>query len=343
MKPLRNDAAGERGRAAPRRRGAVRVFRELVPRALSLGLCLLAAGAAGAAPDVADEEDGGPRADEMPFKDLRLPVEYHTNGTIKSQIFASAALVPARRRQHVKARDVRLEFYAADGALESVVRTGYCDYSRESQWIACSAGVRIERPGAMITGDSMRLRITNEEAVVEDNVRIVAAPGVWDGSAAEGPVKWTPGDGGPSGTNCSVAACDVLEYFRRDGMLELRGNVTARGPEFGLSAAELTVWMGEGRSVTRSVARGAVRLEDGRRTANCETATYVRAENRVTLEGGARVDGPGGRMEGRVVVYGLKDERIECEQGTLTLFPGPGGSESLRGVPELRAIADREG
>jgi hypothetical protein len=95
-------------------------------------------------------DDVGPLAvDEMPISELRVPLEYNDDGTIRSQLFAGAA-DPAGG--DMDARDIRVEFYASDGSVEMLIQADACRYSREEGKVSSDSNVRLEESGLLVTG-----------------------------------------------------------------------------------------------------------------------------------------------------------------------------------------------
>lgn len=89
----------------------------------------------------------------MPLVDLRIPLDYHTNGQVRTQIFAAQARVP--QGGLIEATDVRVEIYEDDGATETVVTADDCLYDREAKRVTSESEVSLESEGIEITGKGL--------------------------------------------------------------------------------------------------------------------------------------------------------------------------------------------
>ena len=272
--------------------------------------------------------------EDMPLKDLRIPLEHYESGPVRTQLFAGAAMIPQSQKRKIKARRVRLETYDEDGTLNTVLTTDYCDFNRHYETLKARLPVRVERRDAVLTGDSLNWDMRSEKLKLIDNVKMCSSRTAWFGSGEEPePMtgEWIPGVEGYLGTNCSTITADELVYNQYTNTIEFKGNVRGRSPEFALDSNEATVFLRENNTAERSVAEGNVRLVHGGRTATCENATYADDERTIVLEGDARVEAAEGTLHGSVITYWIDDERVECQQGTLTALPRPGedGGDAL--------------
>jgi hypothetical protein len=105
-------------------------------------------------------------------EDLRLPLEYYENGTIKSQLFAKAA-EPGEHA--IEARELRVEFYDRNGQIEMRVLADDCAYDRKHGRIETRSAVRMDAQGVTITGKGLNWTVDRKCVEILSEVKVVLA------------------------------------------------------------------------------------------------------------------------------------------------------------------------
>jgi hypothetical protein len=99
-----------------------------------------------------------------PVENLALPIDYRPDGRVKALLRAGSALVPPRG--YIRARDVTVEMYAADGKLDGVLTAENCIYDRKGQRGYCEGKVRIERAGVTVRGMNLVWLVKEQNAKI---------------------------------------------------------------------------------------------------------------------------------------------------------------------------------
>jgi len=108
--------------------------------------------------------------DDMPIKDMRLPLERYDDGKIKTQLVAARARVPAEG--DIVAKKVRLEFYK-DDHVDAMMVTEECRYDRTKGTATSDSPVRIEQAGVLITGMGFECSVQDQTVKILGNVKVV--------------------------------------------------------------------------------------------------------------------------------------------------------------------------
>jgi hypothetical protein len=106
----------------------------------------------------------------LPIEDLRLPLEQHPDGSIKTQLFAKEARIP--EQGPIRGRQVRIEFRKPDGTLDATVHADDCMYDREKRTAASTASVRLERADVKIRGVGWQWDAATEKIRLLSQVRV---------------------------------------------------------------------------------------------------------------------------------------------------------------------------
>lgn len=115
---------------------------------------------------------GSAQTEDMPIKDLRLPLERFEDGRIKAQLVAATALVPVSEKKAVTATGVKVEFYKEDGKLDGVLNAEDCEYNRKSGDIHSDKAIYIEREGVTITGKGFDCDTQKQTVNIRSEVRV---------------------------------------------------------------------------------------------------------------------------------------------------------------------------
>lgn len=114
--------------------------------------------------------------DAMPITDLRLPLEYYEDGTIKSQLRAASAKVSAKG--YIEASNIIVEFYSEQGNIELLIKADDCRWSREDRIATSESNVRLEREGVVITGTGFEWNVEEQCVKILDNVKVILKRGI---------------------------------------------------------------------------------------------------------------------------------------------------------------------
>jgi len=110
-------------------------------------------------------------AQDAPLGGLRVPLEIHENGQVKTQIKAEKAAVSPDGA--IEATEVRIEMFTEEGELELLVEAESCSVDGGKERVTSDGRVRFEREGLEISGrgfewqaGSQIFKILNEAKVV---------------------------------------------------------------------------------------------------------------------------------------------------------------------------------
>jgi hypothetical protein len=125
-----------------------------------------------AAPETADMPTNAAAAEkDAPIQELRLPLEFHAGGALKSQLRAGLADVPSTGAIH--AAEVRFEIFDPDGATNLVVTAEDCRFDRERGLATSETRVTLERADVSIRGVGLEWELTNQMIRLRNDVEVV--------------------------------------------------------------------------------------------------------------------------------------------------------------------------
>jgi len=116
---------------------------------------------------------------ELPIEDVLLPVELYDDGTVKTQIVAGRARIPAAG--DIVATQVKIQFFSPDGELESRVMAERCRYDRQRGRATSDSPVRYERKGAVISGVGFEWHAEEAFVKILDKAKVVFRRGEIEG------------------------------------------------------------------------------------------------------------------------------------------------------------------
>lgn len=113
--------------------------------------------------------NAGPKAPKI--ENLRLPLEFYEDGTIRRQLKAGIAEVPAKGP--IEGKKVRLECFDPAGELELLVISDKCVYDRDSGTATSSDSVRVAARGILISGKGFEWQTDKQTVDLHENCRVV--------------------------------------------------------------------------------------------------------------------------------------------------------------------------
>jgi hypothetical protein len=124
----------------------------------------------------ADAPEGRPAAvtnaaAAAPIQALRLPLEFHEDGSVKSQLRAGLADVPATGAIH--AAEVRFEVFEPDGSTNLVVTAEDCTFDRVHGLATSETRVSLARADVSIRGVGLEWELTNQMIRLKHDVEVV--------------------------------------------------------------------------------------------------------------------------------------------------------------------------
>ena len=144
---------------------------------------------------------------------------------------------------------------------------------------------------------------------------------------AAGPVSALPED---ADQPVSIQADKGTADLNPNGVTEVSGSVVVEQGTLHIAAQELTLTNRDGK-LARAVANGGpddparlrqqVRADEPFVDARAQTIDYRLADDRIELRGEAFLSKDDGEFEGGVIVYHLKDNRVECSAGCRAILP----------------------
>jgi len=119
-----------------------------------------------------------------PIEDLRVPMEYYPDGTLKAELFAARAEVQADSA--IAASGVVFRVFTTNAIVEATIKAEEAVFHRERQTATSETAVSMQRGGVVITGEGCvwngsegTLRILRR-ARVTFPVELIKAEGVPD-------------------------------------------------------------------------------------------------------------------------------------------------------------------
>ena len=105
------------------------------------------------------------------------------------------------------------------------------------------------------------------------------------------------------------------------------GDVNVVQDDITMTSNELTADYAEGASEpSRLVARGSVRVVQGKLEAQCDTRTSPRAEELLVCCGHAELRDGAGRVRGKCIEFDLGNQTVRVEDATVNIIPEPSDS-----------------
>ena len=105
------------------------------------------------------------------IKNLRWPVEYYPDGKLKTQLIAGLAKIPAQG--DIEATEVRLECYAEDGSLDTVVTAESCSFNRTNSTAHSDGAVFVERKDSTLKGKGFEWNGQDQLVKILKDVEVV--------------------------------------------------------------------------------------------------------------------------------------------------------------------------
>lgn len=102
---------------------------------------------------------------------LRVPIEYHPNGRIRTQILAGQAIVAETGA--IDAENVRIEMFTDEGALEATVDASSCHMDRDKQNITSTGNIIFKRGNIEILGVGFQWNADEESFKIHNQARVV--------------------------------------------------------------------------------------------------------------------------------------------------------------------------
>ena len=98
--------------------------------------------------------------ERLPIEDLRVPLEYDSEGLVRTEFLADSAVIVAG--EDLVASNATVKFYGADGLLEMSVEAEECDCSKDSQRVSSQSRVRIVK-GDVVIGSSWLVLLSTKQ------------------------------------------------------------------------------------------------------------------------------------------------------------------------------------
>jgi lipopolysaccharide export system protein LptC len=102
---------------------------------------------------------------------LRLPLGYHENGQLKSQLKAEKATM--QENGPIYATNITSEFFTVEGKLDIVMTTDDCIYDKLTKTAKSNSRVRVDKKGVIITGKGFDWDANEQIVKVISNVTVV--------------------------------------------------------------------------------------------------------------------------------------------------------------------------
>ena len=110
---------------------------------------------------------------------------------------------------------------------------------------------------------------------------------------------------------------DRVEAYAKDNLIIFKGNVMARQKDIVIYADSIEASMIEGaKGIEKVVASGNVKMQLGRRVANCQKAVFYNLDQKVVLTGEPKLSEGDNMVSGDEIVYDIERNRVEVKGGT---------------------------
>ncbi len=93
---------------------------------------------------------------QEPIEDLRLPVEYYPDGTLKAELFARRATVHPNAT--IAASGMVFRVFSTNGAVDVTITADEAEFNREQQSGRSEKAVSIQQGDMLVTGEGFRWR-----------------------------------------------------------------------------------------------------------------------------------------------------------------------------------------
>ena len=110
---------------------------------------------------------------------------------------------------------------------------------------------------------------------------------------------------------------DRVEAYAKDNLIIFKGNVMARQKDIVIYADSIEAVMIEGaKGIERVVAGGNVKMQLGRRVANCQRAVFYNLDQKVVLTGEPKLIEVTMSSRRDEIVFDIERNRVEVKGGT---------------------------
>jgi len=110
---------------------------------------------------------------------------------------------------------------------------------------------------------------------------------------------------------------DRVEAYAKENLIVFKGNVMARQKDIVIYADSIEALMIEGaKGIERVIAGGNVKMQLGRKVANCQRAVFYNLDQKVVLTGEPKISEGDNVVSGDEIVYDIERNRIEVKGGT---------------------------
>ena len=137
----------------------------------------------------------------------------------------------------------------------------------------------------------------------------------------------------PPGTNSTTITSRHLDfdYPKRTAVFE--GDVVVTDPRVTITSDSMTAVFATNNQPETITAVGNVRIEQEGRTALSSRATYSVKSGLLVLTGKPKVIRGTSVMMGSRIIFSRDDDKVTCEDATVTIGPTPGGLNTLMKKP----------
>jgi len=110
---------------------------------------------------------------------------------------------------------------------------------------------------------------------------------------------------------------DRVEAYAKENLIVFKGNVMARQKDIVIYADSIEALMIEGaKGIERVIAGGNVKMQLGRKVANCQRAVFYNLDQRVVLTGEPKLSEGDNVISGDEIVFDIERNRVEVKGGT---------------------------
>lgn len=114
---------------------------------------------------------GSGSAQDAPIRNLRVPLEHHPDGRVKTQIVAETAIIGADGS--IKATNIKVEMYNEDGQVAGMAQAGDCVVDRERGTVTSDSRVQFTQRGLSVAGMGFEWNAETRSFMIHDQARVV--------------------------------------------------------------------------------------------------------------------------------------------------------------------------
>ena len=256
------------------------------------------------------------------FKDLRLPMEYYPDGTVKSELTAREAVVDANGTIH--ATDLRIRFFSEDGTLETLMEAASGTGHRDAQHATSDSALSLTHAELHLTGVGFTWHADRQYVHIHSEAKLRFA----HAALAADRIGNTPGRHAGKPDEHTVITSREMTFAYEAGNVWFIGEVTLVNNAIAVQSETLLVRLDAKGDIERAEAAGAVSIRQDDRRGYCDSALYTFPDGQIVMRGfedparprPARLMLGVDTLSGNTIRIYTDREKVVCIPGKLVIF-----------------------